>query len=176
MTARTSQPDIPPLACSASPVKSILLALIGILFVVFSGFMTTWSAPAQQIVGWLGIAFFTPCLFAVALESARSGPVVVIDDEGITDRRLRVGTIPWKEIEDISIGSVNRQRFLSVHVRDPNVFLARMPFYARWLGRANTLMGFAPITLGFAGLTPGIDEVVRAIEARLLSDDQRTLP
>jgi hypothetical protein len=124
-----------------------------------SWFCTTIPNLKAQIAGWVGLVFFGLCFIAILAQLFRSGPSVILDELGIHDLRSSFGTIQWADIVSLRIGSVRSQRFLCVEVRDASTYLSRLPIHKRLLAQANPSMGFPPITIGFAGLSPGLDEI-----------------
>ena len=90
----------------------------------------------------------------------------MINADGIDDRRLKVGLIPWEDIRALSIGSVRSAKFLCIDVVDREKYLSRFPRWKRHLASANEALGFPPLTISFAGLTPGLKDVWAYVEAR----------
>lgn len=124
-----------------------------------SWFCTTIPKLKAQIAGWAGLVFFGLCFIAILAQLFRSGPSVILDEMGIHDLRSSFGTIPWADVVSLRIGSVKSQRFLCVEVLDPSTYLSRLPSHKRLLAQANPSLGFPPITIGFSGLSPGLDDV-----------------
>jgi hypothetical protein len=124
-----------------------------------SWFCTTIPKLKAQIAGWVGLVFFGLCFIAILAQLFRSGPSVILDELGIHDLRSSFGTIPWADVVSLRIGSVRSQRFLCVEVLDPSTYLSRLPSHKRLLALANPSLGFPPITIGFSGLSPGLDAV-----------------
>jgi len=145
--------------CHTSIAKTLGLVGVGILMLAASWFCTTLPQAEARIAGWIGLAFFGLCFIAIVAQLFRGGASVILDDAGIHDLRSSFGTIPWADILSLRIGSVESQRFLCVYVRDPGIYLARLPSHKRLIAQANPALGFPPVTIGFAGLSPGLDEV-----------------
>lgn len=144
--------------CHTSISKTVGLLAATVLMLGASWFCTTVPQLKAQVAGWLGLSFCSLGVFVFLGNLFRRGPVVTIDDDGIHDGRA-FGTIPWDEIVHLRIGEVQSQYFLCVEVRDPSSYLARLPLHKRLLAQGNPAMGFPPITIGFSGLSPGLDEV-----------------
>ena len=56
-----------------------------------------------RIFGWLGVAFFSLGIFPAVKGLLSREIAVSIDIEGIEDRRLRIGKIPWAEVIDVFV-------------------------------------------------------------------------
>ena len=135
--------------------------------IAVSYFAAQTSAGFIQAVGWVGVAFFALCLALILRQLLRRGPTVVIDDFGVFDRRLGVGLIPWQDISAVSVAQIRSQRFISLWLRNQEEYLSRVPSWRASLGRMNERMGFSPFSMGFAGLTPGLDEVYAHIRTKV---------
>jgi hypothetical protein len=152
--------------CHTSKLK--LLGLLGLTCVLVgvSWFCTTLPDLVARVAGWIGVGFFGLGFIAIPVMWFRTGPQIVINDEGIEDRRLKIGMIPWEDIRSLSLGSVNSTTFLCIEVIDPEKYLSRLPRWKRSLAKANTALGFPALTIGFSGLSPGVKEVWQYLEDR----------
>ena len=103
---------------------------------------------------------FGLCLVPISVQLFQRGPIFLVDEVGIHDQ-LGFGVIPWEDILVLWIGSMRSERFLCVEVREPKQYVSRLPFLKRWFARANTATGFPPMTIGFSGISPGLDKVWR---------------
>ena len=166
--------------CYASKGKTALLTLASVAMTAASIFAIGHNEFLIRIVGWVGVVFFGLGLCVALRDILRRGPVVVINEEGIEDRRLWSGAIPWDEIEDVTVeqvkGSGSSSRFLAVHVEDPDRYLIQAPFYRRWLMRLNPALGFPKLCIGFVNLSPGLDDAMACIRRLLPKADDDTPP
>lgn len=115
--------------------------------------------PIATVAGWFGFVFFGLVSVKIAVDMLRPGTRVIVNDEGIEDRRLRIGVVPWEEITAIELRWMGSAKFLCVEVLDPDKYVARMPLHVWLATRANALLGQPPLTIAFGGLSPGIREV-----------------
>jgi hypothetical protein len=148
--------------------KARVLGLLGLtcVMVAVCWFCTTLEDPFARVVGWIGVGFFGLGFIAMPIAFFRSGPQVVIDDEGIEDRRMKIGTIRWEDIRSLSIGSVNSAKFLCIELVDPDPYLSRLPRRSRWLSSVNRTLGLPTLTIGFSDLRPGLNEVWAHLQTR----------
>jgi hypothetical protein len=110
-------------------------------------------------VGWFGFVFFGLTALKIVVDILRPRPRVIINDEGIEDRRLKIGVVPWKDIAAIELRRMGPAKFFCVEVRDPDHYVSRMPAVVRLGTWANGLLGHPPVTMTFAGLSPPINDV-----------------
>ncbi len=161
--------------CHISIPKTLGLLLLCVLLLTASFFCTTLPRPKAQIFGWIGVVFCGLGFVVFAARLFQRGAAVVLDEAGILDVRSSFGLIPWAEITSLRTATVHSTRFLCVEVRDPGKYLARLPVHKRMLAGASPSLGLPPITFGFAGLSPGIEEVwayVRRMHPELVAAPQ----
>ena len=151
--------------CYPSKVKLLGLLALTCVMVGLCYFCTTLAGLAL-VVGWIGVGFFGLGFIAIPVMFLRTGPQVIITDEGIEDRRLKIGVIRWEAIRSLSIRSVESTKFLGVELFDPEGFFSRLPRWTRPLRVATEAMGFPALTIGFSGLSPGVKEVWAYLQSR----------
>ena len=152
--------------CYNSRVKVACLALVFLLMTAISGLSVWIGTPVGYILGGLGLAFFGLGGVLTLWRELRPGPKVVINNEGIEDRRLGTGLIRWREILHLSIQTVQSHRYLCIDLVDPEKQLAKMPRWRRPICRANRLMGFPEIAIDLSLLTPTLDQVWEYVSSR----------
>jgi hypothetical protein len=148
--------------CYASKVKLLgWLGLTGVL--VGSAYLcTTMPDLVPQVFGWLGVAFFGLGFIVLPARFFTWGPVLIINETGIEDRRMRIGIFLWEDVTAVSSYSVDGGGMLYITVKNPEKYLARM----RWW-KPNVAKTFAPIEIKCFAFTPGFDEILRYIQFRM---------
>jgi hypothetical protein len=149
--------------CYTSRTKLLGYLALTCVMVGMAYFSATRSDPIANFLGWLGVAFFGLGFIVFPVQLLRWGPVVLVNEMGIEDRRLRIGVILWEDITAISSDGVH---FISITVKDPEKYLSRMSKWKRWVAELSRTYGFSPIFIGFVGVTPGIDEALKYIQFR----------
>jgi len=147
------------MVCNYSKIKTVLMIFLGLLMLSAGYFLTTVPGIAVKIVGWIGLCFFGLCFLIIVRSLFKKGPAFIVNEKGIEDFQSKWGLVPWADIVYVTIGVINRQRFLCVEVEDPNSYLSRIPVWQRFLINANKSLGFPAITISFNTLTPGLNEV-----------------
>lgn len=89
----------------------------------------------------------------------RRGPQVVLNEEGIEDRRQALGVIPWEDIRWFAINTLHEVEFLSIEVADPDKYLARLTWWNRFGSSSLVRKGLPAIAISFVHLDPSLDEV-----------------
>lgn len=117
--------------------------------------------------GWFNALFFGLCTATFVWQMRGGGPRLVIDDSGLYDRTLGVGTIAWSDIEDAYVARTNNLPFLCLVLRDPSVYTRKLNPVKRALSRTNGAFGFTALALNLHGLR-GVDP--EEIEALVRSE------
>jgi len=144
----------------------------GLIFAIFMFggccFFVTLPELLSRIVGTIGIGLASLVIVGVPIMMARSVPQVIIDDRGIHDRRLgKIEVIRWKDVRWMAIGLQKSGMLLCIEVFDPDSYLACLPRWQRLFFTANrTVMRIPELTVDFAGLKPGIKQVVDYLKER----------
>lgn len=145
----------------ASRPRSALLLVGAVAFLAGGVFLVRIGRPFE---GWAGIVLFAVGFPQLLRSFLDGGPRLVIDDQGVLDRALGVGLIPWSEITGASVRALSGQRFVCLEVRDPRFFTAQLGSLRRALLRANRALGFPELSLSVSDLPVGADEVVAEIQ------------
>jgi hypothetical protein len=153
------------MTCYRSMPKLLGLVLLALAMTALSAWCTTQPQMRAQVFGWIGVAFFGLGFVMIARELFRRGPVIVVDELSITDHRSGDGPIFWDQIQSVWIGVVRSQKFLCIELKDPALFVSRWSVRKRAAAKANEALGFPPVKIGFAGLSPGLAEVTNVIRA-----------
>jgi hypothetical protein len=90
-------------------------------------------------------------------------PQIVISEDGFLDRRLHIGVVPWTEISGASVIKASRHKFVTLQLRDPEMFLHSFSDLARRLGRFQSSVGLGDLPVGCVGLDRTPEQIARAI-------------
>lgn len=132
--------------------------------------MVGGAALAGHLVPWLGWglvlgggAYALVLLRSLGEEKER----LVIDDSGIRDSLLPVGTIGWDEVRGASIEMIGRVRVVSLTVRDPERFIRRLPAARQFIARKALAAGLPGLYLTLVGTEADPAQIVEAIRRRV---------
>lgn len=101
------------------------------LFLWFAGWALFWGITGlstghglAMVIGGLAILVLVPLLLpflpSVLHPWRHRGPVLVLDEDGVTDYRKTVPFIPWSDIRSVSVGSGETANFLCFSFRHPD--------------------------------------------------------
>ncbi|HYF63625.1 MAG TPA: STM3941 family protein [Herpetosiphonaceae bacterium] len=150
-----------------SRVRFILLTVLSLAFVGI-GVMLVTSASASRAgntwKGWLAIVFFGACAAVGAWQLFDRRPRLVIDDEGVFDRTLKVGRIPWSAIAGATPQSILGNHFIALDLRNEEEWIARLPKPYRSMVKGNEALGFAKLNLNLSGTDAKPAELLALIQ------------
>ncbi|MBD9370683.1 STM3941 family protein [Xanthomonas sp. XNM01] len=132
----------------SSRVRYALLLLLSLPFVAI-GALLLKRDPAS-LVGWANVLFFGASALVFAWQVVDPQPRLVFSDQGVLDRTLGVGLIPWAEIDGAYLASMNGNRFLCLELRDPERWVGKLGRVQRALVAGNVALGFTPISLNLS--------------------------
>jgi hypothetical protein len=116
--------------------------------------------PALAVSGAIGVVLLAPLVLLPLLlfgypallhaaEPFRRTPRILLDEEGIRDRHLGLGKIPWEDVEGVELGTHPAHTFLML--RDPERWIARLPFPYRVFTGVNRFFGYPPFLVNLIG-------------------------
>jgi len=154
----------------------IVLLVVGAIAFVAAG-LWIWSiadtrpedAVRMKATAVAAIGFFGLCAVYGSVKLFDRKPGLVIDAEGIIDNSsaVAVGRIAWSDVVAITVNAIERQRFLTVAVRDPQKYAARGGPLRRLLHAANLKRAGSPINISSTALRIGFDELECALSDAL---------
>ncbi|MFZ5638983.1 MAG: STM3941 family protein [Pseudomonadota bacterium] len=141
------------------------LLLLACGFVALGAFLLVAGDDDARSVAILCILFFGACALTFVWQIVDRRPRLILDDVGVFDRTLRVGRIPWSDIEDAYSASIHRQDFVCLILRDEAQWVAKLPPLQRRLVAANRALGFSGLNLNLSGLEADASTVLALILA-----------
>jgi hypothetical protein len=129
--------------------------------------MLTWHGK-DPVAGWVGVGFFGPGALILLWPLLDPRPRLVVDAEGILDRTLGVGRIPWADILGWYVQSIAGSDFICLVVRDPASYAARLTGLRRLFAGANRAMGFTDLSLNLSGLNVSTEQILSFMEQHVV--------
>jgi hypothetical protein len=162
MLAIVGEPMIS-ITIKSSKLRYVLLLIIAIGFVVLGLFILTYGKASDAWIGWMSIVFFGACIPLFAWQLVDSRPRLVLDDQGILDRTLGVGVIPWSEITGAYLRSIQGNNFICLEVRNPEHWLEHLSPIKRLMASANRALGFTALNLNLSGVAADPSQILELI-------------
>lgn len=122
---------------------------------------------AVHVVGGAALLFFGGCAVYGVRKLFDRKPGLILNAQGLVDNSSGVaaGFIPWSEIRGVSPLFLGRQQMVSVHLVDPERYVARGNAVKRALNRANMGVCGTPIVISPTVLAVSFDELMRTLES-----------
>jgi hypothetical protein len=127
------------------------VALFCALFVVGAGLF-------YRVFGYVPTAFWVfGAVLVVAvpyrlLRGFGPNPCIVLDAEGIEDKRLKVGRIAWRDIRRPLIHSLSGAQYVCLELHNPEAYKSRMPAAQRFNGLLLRVWGMTPFAISMSCL------------------------
>ena len=121
-------------------------------------------------VGIFGFLIFGGMTLVFISRLFYTEPQVIINLEGIEDKRLRTGLIKWNEIDAVMLAEANRAQWLTVVLDSPEKYYLRLPKFELFLRKINYQQGNNSLRIRFADLDKPINEVWEFIENNIIKN------
>lgn len=154
--------------------KIVLTVLGAFAFVVIGGWLVVLADAEPfpkrvlvKAVGIAGIAFFGLVFIFAFKKAFDRSPGMIVSSKGIFDNSSVMAhrfLVPWDQITGFSIVAIQGQRFLTVHILNPERYMNDPRFLHRIAIRANNKYFGSPVQLAANGLKTDFDEMVAVIE------------
>ena len=120
-----------------------------------------------SLIGWglvaLGGGYALIILRSLGEETER----LVIDDSGIRDSVLPVGTIGWDEVQSATVQQIGSVAVIALQMRDPERFIRRLPATRQFIARKALEAGLPGIYLTLSGTDGDAHHIADAINQRV---------
>ena len=72
---------------------------------------------------------------------------------------MGVGLIPWAEIENAYVKSIERNDFICLEVRDPNLWLHKLSPVQKAMVSTNMKLGFTQLNVNLSGVNVSTQQI-----------------
>lgn len=161
-------------------VGALAFVAIGCWFVIAPPKISNayWGNPTRlAIAGYGSIIFFGLCAAFFIRKLPDTKPGLIIDETGLFDNSgaLSAGQILWKDIENISVLEMHKQKLLMLEVNNPQEYIDRQKSLLKRKGMAlNYKMYGTPISITANGLSMPFDELLALVTQKF--EEAKTKP
>ena len=99
---------------------------------------------------------------------------LVIDDAGIRDTLLPVGTIGWSEVTGATVQQIAGVPVVELGLRDPELFVRRLPVTRQIIARKALEAGLPAVYLTLTGTGADAERIAEAIRQRIGATGSRS--
>lgn len=148
--------------------KILKIAVIAGVFVAIGIFLMSTGDFVALLFGMASVLFFGSILVFSIRKLFDRKPGLTVTSGYIEDNASGVaaGRIPWFEIRDVSITTVQAQQFLTIHVTDPEKYVQRGGVLKRTMNRVNLKHFGSPIHIPSTTLDIDFDDLATLVEYR----------
>lgn len=112
---------------------------------------------------WVMSAGVVIALVMALKQLSQRGPVIIINEVGIDDKRLGLGVIRWTDIEGVRMHGVAGAYFISLDVSNAQQYLAKQPAHIRLSNQLWRMYDVSPIHIKVAYMDVAPDELFEMI-------------
>jgi hypothetical protein len=134
-----------------------VFALAGALWCA-SGWLGLYGNVYPAWVAWMVLAFGGICAGLLGGFVFDGREQVIVDHEGIADRRIVRDKIPWSDVRAISVGRTGGVPSVAVTLHDPARYRAKRPWFAKTVGRS-----VEPVHVISLQLAASFEDIVAAV-------------
>ena len=174
-----------PIEIRLSKKKILLILLISIVFTAI-GFWFVTNPPIIKnpvfgnplmitVLGYASIVFSVICIIFCIRKLPDNKPGLIVDNEGFIDNSSGVsgGQILWKDIENISIFEMGRQKLIMLQVNNPEEYINRQTNgFKRKLMAMNHKMYGTPLSITANTLDISFEELLAILSEKLNNSKQ----
>lgn len=124
---------------------------------------------------WIALIALGMVLIYNLISGQSKGAIIVLNDEGVFDRRLKVGVIRWGDIRRISSHDMDGALYISLELHNKGAYDARRPMWLKLASQANRGLGFSSIAISTNGLNIDHDELVHLLHHGCEEASQRNV-
>ena len=115
------------------------------------------------ITVWVAAIILAITLVIRMVRSQSTDPCIVLDEQGVFDKRLKVGIIRWSDIRRISCHSLHGAEYISLDLHDAAAYEARRPQWLKLLSQVQRVHGMSSISISTNGLDIDIQTLVNML-------------
>lgn len=124
---------------------------------------------------WVAAILIVFALVFRLITGETKGPVIVLNDEGVFDKRLRVGVIRWEDIRKITSHEVEGATYIALELHDSKSYDARRPFWLKLITQVNRVHAMSTTAISTNGLEMDHHTLVHMLHHGCEEVSQRTL-
>ena len=140
----------------------VFLLFLGSVFFVYIGYgMILEDISFYNFIGTIAIIFFGYGMIIIGIMLFDFSPGLIINSKGIFDNSsgIKAGMIFWNEITDITLSGTTRQKFITIHVVNPDKYLNSSNMFKNIATRISNVIYGSPIHINSLPLDIGFDEL-----------------
>jgi hypothetical protein len=135
----------------------------GVVFVVVLLIVLIFILDSLPLTFWIIAAVLVTMALIMVDRAYSPEPLILLNDEGVFDRRLRLGIIRWEDIRRIKSYSVSGVYYISLELHDKKTYQARRPSWLRVWVTWWRPFGMSPIAINTTALDVDHDTLIEKL-------------
>lgn len=131
------------------------------------GWAMTDDSRLMPMLGGAGVMLFGALTLFGLRQLLRRGPRLTLSAAGVDARDLRLGEIPWADIEAVEIFGSAEAPFLALRVAEAAPYPRRAPWWPRSVARLLHAQGLPLFSVNLIGVDRSTHEILRYAAARI---------
>ncbi|MFI6169084.1 STM3941 family protein [Nocardia sp. NPDC051052] len=150
--------DLPTTRYYAPKQRALLLIVISLVPLVGVLLTIRNASLALAVLGAVVVACSVFCIYVGVPRLIGRRPELIITAEGI--QHFDQGRILWTDIDSIRRNRMNGQEILEFVLHQPDIYLARLPWFVRMTSRFMRASGYSPATISALSLPVPLETVI----------------
>jgi hypothetical protein len=126
------------------------------------------------VIIWVAVILIIFAFVFRLITGETKGAVIVLNDEGVFDKRLRVGVIRWEDIRRIKSHDLEGAMYVSLELHDMKSYEVRRPLWLKLLSQVQRVHGMSSTSISTTGLNIHHDDLVHLLHHGCEEASQRT--
>jgi hypothetical protein len=124
---------------------------MALLFLVAGGVLYYMLGYLPFIV-WVAGGVLLVVLVVRLVRPDSDDPCIVLNDEGVFDRRLKIGVIRWDDIRRIEWYNLHGAQYISLDLHNLQTYDARRPTWLKLISQVQRGFGMSSVAISTSGL------------------------
>jgi hypothetical protein len=124
---------------------------MALLFLVAAGVLYYMLGYLPFIV-WVAGGVLLVALVVRLIRPESDDPCIVLNDEGVFDRRLKVGVIRWDDIRRMKWYNLHGAQYISLELHNLETYDGRRPTWLKLVSQLQRGFGMSSISISTSGL------------------------
>jgi hypothetical protein len=157
-----------PILVQRSSGLTVFALLLAMLMTTGGWWATTIAeTPDALLKAWAGLFFFGAATIFLVFQLLHRRPCMVLNDEGVTDNRLNIPTIPWSDIAGATTQELGIARMVYIQLRDQEKTLAAVHPAKRALLESNRIFGGTGIAINVRPMSVSAEAICEAVRRQV---------
>jgi hypothetical protein len=122
---------------------------------------------------WIAMPIVALSLIYSLFQGQSTGPCIRLDEEGLCDKRLKVGVIRWSDIRRISCHRLQGAGYISLELHNAERYEKRRPLWLHVISQVQRVFGMSSISISTSGLNMDMQSLAHRIHEGCQSAIQR---